>query len=238
MAENSANSAGGTDVTDGSDGTDGTDGSDGSDGSDGDDGEDGADGTDGSDGSDGSDGDDGEDGADGTDGSDGTDGADGEDGADGADGATGPQGPKGDTGTANVIYSDWFSPSSWIGSGSKYAYFDKSASDIKQSIIDKGVILAYVKLAGDGGVMRPLPTLSSSTAMWNYLIPSVGKIRFDVRKTSGATISPSTSNEFRYIIIPGGKSVGINIITAKGLTESDLRKMSYEEVAELFNISE
>ncbi|MBI1807567.1 MAG: hypothetical protein HYR76_11005 [Ignavibacteria bacterium] len=124
----------------------------------------------------------------------------------GPPGATGPQGP---VGTANVQYSSWFSPSAWIAdpNGSDF-YFDTMASGITQSIIDSGVVLAYVKIAGDSVLVRPLPAIPTAQGIeaWDYVIPAVGKIRFTY--VNNATMIPSTSNKFRYVIIPGGVKLG------------------------------
>ena len=80
-------------------------------------------------------------------GSTGTAGPAGTAGTPGTAGATGAQGP---TGNANVVYSDWITPT-WIANGDNttFTYF-KQKSDanalLTQDVIDKGIVYAYVKI--------------------------------------------------------------------------------------------
>lgn len=142
----------------------------------------------------------------------------------------GPQGPAGTNGTngtdgnANVMYSDWFESGTWTASGGNEAfYFDRSEVKVTQDILDKGIVLAYAKLTSDGSNIRPLPatTGNASKVLWNYVL-TVGNIRFT--STSG---SPSTTNQFRYVIIPATTHLRLS----KPLTQ-----MSYDEICTMFNI--
>src|SRR5580658_1197760 len=57
----------------------------------------------------------------------------------GPGGATGAQGPQGDTGTANVIYSNWFTPASYVKDtifGTWGFYFNEAAPAITAGILD------------------------------------------------------------------------------------------------------
>lgn len=244
VAENTTNSAGGTNGNDGTNGSDGTNGTNGQDGEDGEDGQDGEDGTDGVDGQDGADG------ATGPQGPAGPAGADGANGTNGADGATGPQGPKGDTGTANVIYSGWFKPNPWkkITLYSRtHFYYNKTASGITQQILDRGIVLVFAKLEGYNtniwptGQVAQLPynhVTSTHHDTWSAQVTK-GNIKIDFVNDENQydAVGISSNHSFRYVIIPGGVSTGLTL-TSKGLTEKDLRSMSYKEVAELFSISE
>ena len=148
-------------------------------------------------------------------------------------GTEGPQGPAGTNGTdgnANVMYSDWFTSGTWTGGGTTYGYFDKAASQITQTVLDNGVVLAYAKLTADGTTVRPLPITTSSgatTVIWNYTLTAVGNIRFDFTSVSAATWNPSPDNQFRYIVIPGGTHLRLS---------KPLREMTYEAVCDMFNI--
>ncbi|PZR21133.1 MAG: hypothetical protein DI538_29830, partial [Azospira oryzae] len=70
-------------------------------------------------------------------------------------GDTGPQGPPG---TANVIYSEWFTPNPYIKDtifgiwGFKY---NKAAPLITQQILDSGSVLTFGKLLGYNPAVWP-----------------------------------------------------------------------------------
>jgi hypothetical protein len=189
-------------------------------------------------------------GANGTNGATGATGATGSQGATGATGATGPTGPQGPAGTANVVYSAWFSPTAWTTPGFSFSTssFDRAAPGVTASIIANGVVLSYAQLVGDGGVTRPLPSTVTvgvnSTWTYGYLTPAVGTIRYTFVDASGATPSLSLTNQFRYVIIPGGLAGGRSanggekIAELKGLiySESQLKAMSYAQVCSLLNM--
>ncbi len=143
------------------------------------------------------------------------------------------EGPRGPAGLdADVIYSEWFSPASWLGSTGDW-YFDASAPDLTADVVETGVVLGYVSFStGDiyDNTVRPLPCIALG-ADWDFLIPGkYGAIEY----TSDASAVPSTSIQFRFIAIPG------NIIAksapANGKRASELRSMSYEQVCKLYNI--
>ncbi len=138
----------------------------------------------------------------------------------------------GPAGTANVIYSSWFSPSEWLESANNY-YFEVSADAIDQSVMDNGVVLAYAMLTNDitPNTVRPLPTMTGSdNAFWNYFISDVGVLRF----TSTKATTPSLNNMFRYVIIPGGSEIGSK--SAKLNRLDVLKKLPYAEVCKMLRI--
>lgn len=144
-------------------------------------------------------------------------------------------GPPGRDGQdATVYYSEWFSPSTWAGTSGDW-YFDASAPDLTEDIVERGVILAYVWLGDDiyeGAAVRPLPAYATG-ANWDFLIPDYGTIEF----TSDMVSKPATStNKFRFIAIPG------TIPALKSASIKDqklqLQNMSYQEVCRLLNIPE
>jgi len=137
-------------------------------------------------------------------------------------------------GTANVMYSAWFEAGSWTESSSDHYYFDEAAASVTQEIIDQGTVLAYAKLDGDGSNVRPLPatTINTNKILWGYHITGVGNIRFTATTVDGSSLSPLSTNEYRYVIIPGGTSV-----SSKAKKEK-LKDMSYEEVKKRFGIKD
>jgi len=147
-------------------------------------------------------------------------------------GCKGDQGLDGlDGQNAEVYYSEWFSPSSWSGEPGDW-YFNASAPDLNQDIVEGGVILAYVSLADDiyEAAVRPLPALAVG-ANWDFLIPDYGSIEF----TSDMGAMPLTSgNQFRFIAIPGT----IPALKSASISKQELRNMSYKEVCKLLNIPE
>ena len=133
-----------------------------------------------------------------------------------------------------VYYSEWITPSAWLGESGDW-YFSVNAPELKENIVESGVILAYAALDGDiyEAAMRPLPAYAVS-ANWSFLIPEYEIIEF----TSDMISKPVTSgNNFRFIAIPG------NTITLKSaslgkMNEKVLRSMPYKDVCKLFNIPE
>lgn len=144
------------------------------------------------------------------------------------------QGPPGRDGLdATVYYSEWFSPGTWAGTSGDW-YFNASAPDLKEDIVEGGVILAYAWLDGDiyKDAVRPLPAYVAG-ANWDFLIPDYGSIEF----TSDMVSAPGTStNKFRFIAIPG------TIPALKSASIKDqkiqLQNMSYKEVCRMLNIPE
>ncbi len=148
----------------------------------------------------------------------------------------GPQGPPGlDGKNATVYYSEWFSPTAWSGSSGDW-YFEASAPDLTQDIVENGVVLAYVWLAGDvyeGTTVRPLPAYAVG-ANWSFLISQYGIIEF----TSDMFGPPSASgNKFRFIAIPGTIHA-LKSGTPGYRSEQELKRMSYKEICRLYNIPE
>lgn len=155
----------------------------------------------------------------------------------GAKGETGAQGPKGDkgdkgdAGTANVTYSAWIKTASWIASatstgwGKNTYYFDIANTKITQDIIDKGTVLVYAKFVADpdgSGIAKLLPStyynLGGAGTQYNFqtgLFLNKLRIICDVLPAG----IPSTSNEVRYVIIPGG-------IKATALNPNDYRTVA------------
>jgi hypothetical protein len=153
----------------------------------------------------------------------------------GPEGPVGPQGPKGDkgpAGTTNVQYSGWFSPSSWTSSPDLVSsfYFETIAPAITQNIIDSGVVVAYIKMAKDSGLVRPLPATPTSGALvfWNYDLPSAGMIRFTF-STNDDSFTPTTADKFRYVVISGGVRLGKRM---------NLMVHDYEALREIYHIAD
>jgi len=148
----------------------------------------------------------------------------------------GMQGPAGLDGLdATVYYSQWITPSAWSGNSGDW-YFDVNAPDLTEDIVENGVILAYVWLAGDlydATSVRPLPAYAVE-ANWSFLIHQYESIQF----TSDMTLRPlTTGNKFRFIAIPGNIET-LKSALLKSPSETELRSMTYKEVCKFLNIPE
>jgi len=146
---------------------------------------------------------------------------------------------KGDTGpagTANVIYSPWMKTNPWTasatstGSGKSTFYFDITAPQVTQAIVDSGTVLVYAKFVSDpdgAGIAKLLPSVyynlggASTQYRFQYGV-FLNKVRVICDIIPAGTVS--TDNDVRYIIIPGGVPV------------SGRMDMSYEAVCARYNI--
>ncbi len=164
----------------------------------------------------------------GKDGAPGPAGATGANGQDGTNGTNGTNGQDGKDGNANVVSSEWFVINPWAGVAKAF-YYVKSAPAVTQGIIDSGVVLAYTKLAGGGGKVRPLPAMIGSGATeynFNFNLPQVGEIEF----TCNLDGSISNSSSFRYVVIPS------SAVESAGLTKNQVENMDYAELAATFDL--
>jgi hypothetical protein len=143
-------------------------------------------------------------------------GATGATGASGAAGATGAQGP---AGTANVIYSQWFDPSTYVKDtvfGTWGFYYDKATTDITEQVVDSGTVITFGKLDGyvtniwptDQVAMLPITITymdgsSPNIDTWSSLI-TPGNLRIELTSSLNAYGGISNAHKFRYVIIPGG----------------------------------
>jgi len=180
---------------------------------------------------------------------------------DGEDGPTGPQGPPG---TANVIYSEWFTAAQWDTAtifGIRNFSYTRAAPQITQAILDSGVVLTYGRLTGYAPQVWPadrvalLPVTltyvqgNTQVDTWSaYMTP--GNLRINFTNNMNFYTSVATTHRFRYVIIPGGAAAAgsaargnpdrlVNTgatVGGTGYTRAELQAMPYEQVRRLFNI--
>ena len=182
----------------------------------------------------------------------------------GPTGPTGPAGTAGPTGTANVIYSDWFTPATYKKDtvfGTWGFNYDKADAAITQKIIDSGTVITSGKL--DGYVTSVWPTeqvaalpiiityldgSSSNIDTWSSLL-TPGNLRIRLVSSLNAYGSISNAHKFRYVIIPGGvKSTtaykqGAISSSGKQISAADLnavvqnyQQMGYTEICQRLGI--
>jgi hypothetical protein len=148
------------------------------------------------------------------------------------DGSQGPAGVDGQD--AAVYYSEWFSPTSWSGTSGDW-YFSASAPDLTQNVVENGVVLAYVWIAGDiygSTTVRPLSAYAVG-ANWSFLIHQYGAIEF----TCDMINLPLTTHKFRFIAIPGTSSA-LKAATLVYKTRTELINMPYRDACKRFNIQD
>jgi hypothetical protein len=137
----------------------------------------------------------------------------------GAAGTTGATGATGATGSANVQYSAWVTPPSYIKDtvfGTWGFYYNWAVPGITQPILDSGTVLVYGKL--DGYVTSIWPTTqvallpivieymygsNANIDTWSDLV-TLGKLKIQLQSSLNAYGGISNAHKFRYIIIPGG----------------------------------
>lgn len=156
-------------------------------------------------------------------------------------GDTGPQGP---AGSANVIYSDWFTPPSYTMTtifGIKNFDYVRQTPAITQAIIDSGMVITFGKLSGYNPQVWPAGQISqlpisityvqgnATTDTWSAL-DTIGKLRINFVNNLNIYNAISTQHSFRYIIVPGGAKA------SSGGRRANFHSMSYNEVCDLLKV--
>ena len=151
------------------------------------------------------------------------------------------KGAKGDPGTANVIYSDWYTPTTYTQTtifGTKNFATDIAATKITQAILDKGVVVVYGKLNGYNPIIWPTDQVSQLPIGISYMngttpnldtwsaLCTVGNVRITLTSSINAYGSISNAHQFRYVIIPGGVH-----------TLSTVNLKNYKEVQQALHIN-
>lgn len=129
----------------------------------------------------------------------------------------GDDGAKGDTGTANVMFSAWtdvtFSPAK-NSAGDTVAWVTEiNAPKITKNILDSGTVKVYMNAgtAADQVVVPcPFTDYYALTGIDNLNVYfTVGVINLYATQDAGTYISSGAKySQYRYVIIPGGKSTG------------------------------
>ncbi|HMG67662.1 MAG TPA: hypothetical protein VK588_08250 [Chitinophagaceae bacterium] len=164
---------------------------------------------------------------------------DGPAGPQGQTGPAGPAGPQGPAGAANVIYSPWFlTGSGWDTTGAitygAAAFFNKAAAGVTQTVIDNGIVMAFMKGDPTTGLTNDVFPLPYSvgvgfgfTDLWDFDLNAPGNILFLYKSDFPWTPTELGAISFRYVIIPGGVAGGRML---------DPRKMTYAELCQAYGI--
>jgi len=124
----------------------------------------------------------------------------GEDGKDGINGINGEDGEDGEDGNANVIASDWITPS-WSATNSTYGEFINDEANITTDFMDSGVLLSYVDFTGLKQYIYALPFTfqDGGTVSINFNMQE-GQIKWWF--ASDHNYTPNSNAKFRYVLIP------------------------------------
>lgn len=143
------------------------------------------------------------------------------------------KGPQGPAGTANVIYSDWYTPATYAKTtvfGTTYFTANIAASKITQAILDNGTVVVYAKLNGYNPVIWPTDQVSQLPISINYMSGTtpnldvwsaaytVGNVSISLTSSTNAYSSISNAHQFRYVIIPGGVKT-LSVVNLKNYKE-------------------
>ncbi len=166
----------------------------------------------------------------------GPEGPQGPQGEQGIPGPEGEQGEQGETGTANVIYSEWI-PSGFASPiTDDFDQFELDVPQLNEVLQDSGVILVYARRST---LIYPIPITFFGSLdenyNWRLLTTNDDIIAVRVNSTDGGVIGePFLNDEYRYVLIPGGQEAE----SGRSMSTQDYQNMSYEEIAQLFNIED
>lgn len=163
-------------------------------------------------------------------------------------GCEGERGPAGPAGTANVIYSGWYSPETWIlesSFGVSERTFTMTTSALTQEIIDNGVVMVYMRFIGYYPEIIQLPvSITDLMNDYHFLFRSQeGSIKALYYWTNNPTADPGiipSGNQIRYVLIHGGAldEVALSEGVTLGQLVGSLDSMTYQEVCSLLDIPE
>ncbi len=122
----------------------------------------------------------------------------------GADGIDGTDGVDGQDGNANVIASDWITPT-WSATNTTYGDYEYSDAAITSDMMNSGVILSYTDWTGLGQYIYALPYTfqDGGTVSINFNMQA-GKVRWWFSADHNYT--PNSGAKFRYVLIPSSNT--------------------------------
>ncbi len=157
-------------------------------------------------------------------------------------GPTGPAGPRGPVGTTNVIYSEWYSPATWVLEtqfGIVFRTFTMTTTSLTQAVIDNGVVLVYIRPIGLNPAILQLPQVIGEYSFQHQSQAGSIKVLYCLTATPASdpgVIPPG--NQVRYVLIPGG--VLDAVASADGGTRdqltTSLKSLSYADVCRKFAV--
>lgn len=151
------------------------------------------------------------------------------------------KGDAGPPGSANVMYSPWFTPPAYKKDTLFGIYgfsYDRPAPEITQHALDSGTVIVFGKLLGYNPAVWPASNVGQLPITVTYIQSgatqqdtwsarlSPGNLRIRFINDHNIYNNIAVQHQFRYIVIPGGQSTGRQ------------RQLTYEEICERYNIPE
>ncbi|GAB3703474.1 hypothetical protein GCM10027592_33540 [Spirosoma flavus] len=137
----------------------------------------------------------------------------------GATGATGPQGASGVSGITGMVASTWsttITAKNWIQDtdDKTYFYFYFKPTGLTQAIVDRGLIMVYVRDPGTPSTVFPLPSVTDIgiEGFVPLMDKNEGYLQIYTDYTTDTT-PPSYGSQYRWVFIPaqpGGRLPAIN----------------------------
>lgn len=161
-----------------------------------------------------------------------------------SEGDTGPAGP---AGTANVIYSEWYSPETWRTEpsyGISYRSYTMAAPSLTQEVIDRGAVLVYMRFYGMIPAITQLPLVLPESPGYSFSFRAeADSVKAMYYSPSAPTSFPAVIpplNQVRYVLIPGGVAADAKAIDggARERWLADLRAMPYADLCRKYGIPE
>jgi hypothetical protein len=150
----------------------------------------------------------------------------------------GEDGLPGTPGTANVKFSEWFTPATYKKDtvfGIWGFSYTKAALAITQNVLDSGTVLVFGKMSGYNSLVWPVNSVGQlpititynqggvQNDTWQFKT-SPGNLNIRFQNDHNIYTSISNTHHFRYIIIPGAVPAGRGV------------NLSYEETCRKYHI--
>ncbi|MFN5136404.1 MAG: hypothetical protein ACK5DG_13920 [Chitinophagaceae bacterium] len=125
-------------------------------------------------------------------------------------------------------------------SGSNNKVADVAATSVTTTNINQGAILAYVRDqfgSNNGPFQLPYTQyVFSGSGTFGY-VPANGRMFYTFFLHDNSNSATPCCREYRYVVIPGAVSGGRLVSgPAAGYTISQIKGMSYSQIASMFNI--
>ncbi|MFD2586016.1 collagen-like protein [Croceitalea marina] len=164
-------------------------------------------------------------------------GPEGPQGEQGVPGPSGADGQDGEDGTANVFYSEWIDESfSSIGT---FSFQDLGEIPIEELDALTDLVLVYGRVNTDGNAsifLLPFYQVTDDEYYWSFLDNGNELFIYADAPNNFSDGQFDYFDQYRYVVIMDGQP--ISEASKSSNSTPDYTKMSYEEIAELFDIKD